>query len=113
MKLTFFQIYIQREFLQLIKDPTYCLDVAFPLVFGIDEDIIQIHNDEDIEFFRKNLIDIALECCRSVGQSKRHHLILEMAVSGLESNFPLISFANSHSVIGTGKVELDKLPNLP
>ena len=67
MELTFLQIGIQQEFLQLVKNPTYCLDVAFSLVFSVDENIIQIHNDKDIKFFRKDLIDVALECCRSVG----------------------------------------------
>ena len=67
MKLTFFQINILQKFPQLVKNPTYCLDMAFFFVFGIDEDIIQIHNDKDIEFFRKNLIDVALEYCRSIG----------------------------------------------
>ena len=87
----------------------YCLDVTFSLVFGVDEDIIHIHNDEDIEFFRKDLIDIVLECCQSVGQSKKHYLILKVAVSGLESSLLLISFANSHPVVGTGELELGKL----
>ena len=86
----------------------HCLDVAFALIFGVDEDIIQIYNDKDIELFRENFIDIALEYCRSVGQSEKHYLILEVAVSGPESSLPLISFTNSHLVIGTGEVKLGK-----
>ena len=82
-------------------------------MFGIDEDIIQIHNDKDIEFFREDLIDVALEYCRNVGQSKRHHLIFEVAVSDPEICLPLISFTNSHPVVGTGEVKLGKLPRLP
>ena len=108
MKSTFLQVDIQQEFPQLVKNPMHCLDVAFALIFGIDKDIIQIHNDEDIELFCKNLINIALEYCRSVGQSEKHYLILEVAVSGLESNLPLISFTNSHPMIGTGGVKLGK-----
>ena len=113
MKLTFLQIGIQWKFAQLVKNPTHCLDLAFALIFGLDEDIIQIHNDKDIEFFRKDPIDVALECCRSVGQSKRHYLIFEVVVSIPESSLPLISFANSHPVIGTGEVKLGKPPYLP
>ena len=70
----------------------YCLDVAFAFILGVDENIIQIHNDEDIKLFRKDLIDVGLEYCRSVGQSKRYYLILEVAISGLENSLPLISF---------------------
>ena len=113
MKSTFLQIGIQQEFPQLVKNPAYCLDVAFALIFGIDKDIIQIHNNEDIKFFCEDLIDVALEYCRSVGQSKRHHRIFEVAVSGLESSFPLISFANSYWVVGTNEVKLSKPPRLP
>ena len=76
-------------------------------------DIIQIYNDKNIEFFRKNLINIALECCWSIGQSKKYYLIFKMAVSGPESSLSLISFANFHLVIGTAEVELGKLPCLP
>ena len=84
------------------------LDVVFFLVFGVDEDIIQIHNNKDIKFFRKDLIDIALEGYQSAGQSKRYYLILEVTVSGPESSFLFISFANSHLVVGTGEVKLGK-----
>ena len=87
--------------------------MAFALIFGVDKDIIQIHNDEDIELIRKDLIDVALKYCRSISQSETHYLILEVAVSGPESSLSLISFTNSHPVIGTGKVELDKPPCLP
>ena len=113
MKSTFFQIGIQREFAQQVENLTHCLDMAFALIFGVDEDIIQIHNDKDIELFRKDLIDVVLECCWSVGQSKKHYLIFKMVVSGLENSFLLISFANSHPVIGTGEVELGKPPCSP
>ena len=87
--------------------------MAFALIFGVDEDIIQIYTDKDIEFFRKNLINVALEYYQSVGQSKKHYLIFEIAISGLKSSFSLISFANSQPVIGPSEVELDKLPCLP
>ena len=107
IKLTFLQIGIQQEFPQLVENPTYCLDVVF-LVFGVDEDIIQIHNNKDIEFFRKDLIDIVLECCQSVGELKKHYFLLEVAVSGSESSLSLISFANSHPVVGTNEVKLGK-----
>ena len=91
----------------------HCLDLAFALIFGVDENITQIHNEKDIEFFCEDLIDIALEHCRSIGQSKIYYLIFEVAVFGLKSSLPLISFANSHPVIGTGEVKLGKSPCSP
>ena len=87
--------------------------MAFALIFGVDKDIIQIHNDKKIEFFREDLIDVALEYYRSVSQSKKHYLIFKVAVFGLKSSFLLISFASSHPVIGTGEVKLGKPSCLP
>ena len=113
MKLTFLQIGIQRKFFQLVENLTYCLDVAFSLVFDVDGDIIQIHNNKDIKFFCKDLIYIALECCQSISQSKKHYLILKVTVSGPKSTLSLIFFANSHPVVGTSEVKLGKLPYLP
>ena len=86
----------------------HCLDMAFAFILGVNEHIIQIHNDKGIELFYYDLIDVVLEYCRSIGQSKRHHLIFEVAVSGPESSLPLIFLANSYLVIGTSEVELDK-----
>ena len=87
--------------------------MACSFIFGIDENIIQIYNDKDIKFFHKNFIDVALECIWSIGQSKRHYLILEVTVSSPESSLLLIFFANSHPMIGTGEVELGKPLYLP
>ena len=81
------------------------LDLAFLLVVSVDKDIIQIYNDKNIKFFYKNLINIALERYRSIGQSKWHYLILKVTISGPDSSFSLISFANSHLMLNTGEIE--------
>ena len=91
----------------------HCFDMAFSFVFGVDKDIILIHNDKNMELFRKNFMNIALKCCQSVDQSKRHYLIFEVTVFGAKNSFPLIFFANFYLVIGTGEVKLGKLPSLP
>ena len=90
----------------------YYLNVVFSLVFSVDEDIIQIHNDKDMKFFCKNFINVALEYCQSISQSKKDYLIFKIAVFGLESSLSLIFFANSYPVIGISEVKLDKLPCL-
>ena len=67
MKSIFLQIGIQQEFPQLVENSAYILDMAFALIFSVDGDIIQIYNDEDIELFCEDFIDIALKCCRNIG----------------------------------------------
>ena len=37
--------------------------MAIFVLIGVDEDILQIHNEENIKLFRKNFIDIFLEAC--------------------------------------------------
>ena len=44
----------------------YSLDIAFSFIFGVDENLIQIHNDKNVKLFHKILDDIALEICRSI-----------------------------------------------
>ena len=42
------------------------LYVTNPFIFGIKEDIIQINNHENVEFFGQNLINIILETGQGV-----------------------------------------------
>ena len=67
MKTALLQVGIQPVFPQNIQDPSNRVDVGLSRVLSVDEDVIQIHDDEDVEFLGQNLIDIALETCWSVG----------------------------------------------
>ena len=78
----------------------------FSLGFGIDEDVIKIYYYENVKLFYKNLVNVALERSRCVGQSKKYHLILEMAIAGPEDCFSFISFFDLHPIIGIGQIEL-------
>ena len=82
------------------------------LIFSINKDVIQIYDDKDIELFCQDLIDVILEADRSVGSSERYYLVLKMTISGLKSYFPLITFFDSHLVIGTSQIQLGKPPYL-
>ena len=78
------------------------------IIFGVNQDVIQVHNDEDVKLLRKDLVDVPLEACWCVCQTEKHHLILEVAISSPERCFPLVSFADFHLVVCTGEVELCK-----
>ena len=65
-----------------------------------------MHNDEDIELICQNLVDIALKAGRSIGLSKRHYLIFEMAVLDVKNFFLLIALIYSHLVISASQVQL-------
>ena len=67
MEPTLLQIGKQAIFPQKIQYPPHGFHVTLTLILSVDEDIIQIHNDEDIELFCQDLVDIALEAGRSIG----------------------------------------------
>ena len=75
-------------------------------IFGVDEDVIEVNNDKNIEFLSQDLVDVALETGRGVGQPKRHYLVFEVAVSSLESRFSFIALFYPHPMVSTYEVEL-------
>ncbi len=81
-------------------------------VFGIDQDVIQIHHNKDIKLFSKDLVDVALKTSGCVGKSEGHYLVLEVAVSGAEGRLPLVTFLESHPMIVTSEIQLGKLLGL-
>ncbi len=84
----------------------------FAFVLSVDENIIEIHYYEDVELFGQDLVDIALKRGRCIGQSERHDLVLEMAVSGPEGRLPFVAFPDPHSMVGIGQIELGE-PSSP
>ena len=74
------------------------------LGFGVDENFIKIHYYKNVKLFYQDLVDIALEWCQCVSQSKKYHLILEMAVAGSKSCFPFITFFDSHLMVGISQI---------
>ena len=82
--------------------------MSLAYIFYIDENIIQVDNNEDIQFFGHNFVDVTLEAGRCIGKTKRHNLVLKMTVLSLKGHLPFITFLNSHLIIGAGEVQLGK-----
>ncbi len=76
--------------------------MLFALALSVDEDVIEIHYYKDVELLGQNLVDVILKCDRSVGQSKRHDLVVKMSVAGPEGRLPFVTFPNPHSMVGIG-----------
>ena len=66
MEMTLFQVGKQAILPETIKHPPHRFHLTLALVLGIDEDVIQVHDNEDIKLFCQDLIDITLEAGRSV-----------------------------------------------
>ena len=108
MKPTLLQVGKQTIISQDVQDLSHSFHITPSLILSVDEDVIQIHNDEDIELLRQNLVDVTLEACWGIKSSKRHHLVFKVIVSGLKSRLPLVTFFDPYLVVGTNQIQLDE-----
>ena len=77
-------------------------------VFGIDQDIISICYNKDIKLLSKNLVDVALKIGGCVEKTKRHYLVLEVAISNVEGRLPFVTFSNSYLMVDIIEIQLSK-----
>lgn len=73
-------------------------------IFGINQDVIQVHYNKNIKLLNKNLADVALETSWYVGQSKKHNLVLVVTVLNAKSCFLFITFSNPYLKVSTGQI---------
>ena len=85
--------------------------MTISIIISVNENAIQIHDDEDVKLFYKDVVDKPLEACRCVCQSEGHHLIFEVTILSFERGLPLVPFADSYPMVCTGKFELGKPPS--
>ncbi len=78
--------------------------MLFAFAFGVDEDVIEVHYYKNVKRLYQNLIDVSFEHGRYIDQSKRHHLILEMAIAGPENCLLFIVFSDPYSMISIGQI---------
>ncbi len=86
--------------------------MLFALALSIDKDVIEIHYYEDVELLGQDLVDVTLKRGRCIGQSKRHDLVLKMALAGPEGRLPFVAFPDPHLMVGIGQIELGE-PSSP
>ena len=82
----------------------HCIYVWLARVLGIEQNIIQVDNDKDVQFFGKDFVNVTLEASWSVREAKRHDLIFKVALPRTEYYFPLVTLLNSHSMISTSEI---------
>jgi len=42
-------------------------------ILGVDEDVVEVHDDTDIQHVSKDSVDKALECRRGVSEAEGHY----------------------------------------
>ena len=86
--------------------------MLFCLIFCIYKDVIKVHYHKDVKLLRQNLVNVSLKCNWYVNQSKKYHLVLEMAIVGPEGHFLFLSFSDPHPMVGIGQVKLGETSSL-
>ncbi len=102
MEPTFLQVGKEAVFSGLFQDSAYGFHLWLAGVLGIDQNVVQIHDNKDVKLLSEDLVNIPLEASRCVGKTKKHDLILEVAVLSSESSLPFIPFSNPHLLVGIG-----------
>ncbi len=94
---------------KLLQNLLRGLHVLLTFAFGVDEDVIEIHYYKNVKLLCQNLVDIALERGRCIEQSKKHNLVLEVAIAGPEGRLPFVAFPYLHSMIDISQIELGEM----
>ena len=82
--------------------------MAISIIISINGDVVQIHNNENVKLFGKDLIDVFLEACCCVCWPEKHYLVLKVTVLSFEHGLLFVLFADSYLMVCTGQVELGK-----
>ncbi len=74
-------------------------------IVGINEDVVKVYDYGNIKHVSENVIHEALECHRSIGESKRHDMLFKGAIAGPEGCFPFITFGYAYKMISMLKIQ--------
>jgi len=79
----------------------YFLNVSFVFgnVVGIDENVVQIYDDNDIDHICKYVVHKLLKSCWSISKPFRHYQPFEGTVMGPEGSLPFVSGCNSNEMV--------------
>ena len=88
------------------------LYIFFIFALSMDEDVIEVYYHNDIKFLCQDLANIILGCSWYISESKRHDLVLEVAIAGPEGRLLFVSFLNPHWMIGISQINLDEPSSL-
>jgi hypothetical protein len=101
--------------LMFLKMSQYFLDMfpIFDWVIGVDEYIVEVHNDAYIKHISEDVIHKMLKGHGTVHQAEQHDLPFERAISGLECGFPLVALGHSDQMKCVSEVDFGINPSLP
>ena len=78
---------------------------VFRGIVGINEDVVKVYDYGNVKHVSKNVVHEALECRRSIGESKRHDMPFKGAITGLEGCFSFITFGYAYKMISMSEIK--------
>jgi hypothetical protein len=105
MEGTFFGTAVKSVFPETSENFFNVLPVILDVV-GVNEDVVQIHNDCDVEKVGEDIVHEMLECGGGVGKSEWHNTPLIRTVSSPEGGFPLVSFGDADKMVCMSEIYL-------
>lgn len=102
MELTLLEVGVQQIFPYLVQYLSNSFYVFFSFALHVNEDVVKIYNNKNIKLLCQNFVDVALEDDRYIGQSKKYHLIFEVAITSSKDGLLFVSFLDPHLMVDVG-----------
>ena len=98
--------WVQEE--TILPEPSEYLSDMFNMllrVLGVDEDVVEVDDHEQVEEVGEDVVHETLECGRCVGEPERHHTPFERSVAGAERGLPFVTLGDTDQVISMSEVK--------
>ncbi len=86
--------------------------MLFAFAYDVNKNVIKVHYHENVKILCQDLVDVALKHGRCIGQSKKHDLVLKVAITSLKGHLLFIIFFDSHMIVSIGQIELGETLSL-
>lgn len=67
---------------------------------GINKDIVEVYEVENIQKPKEAIVRIYLKGCGGIGKAKGHDQIFKITITGLEGSFSFIAKSNMKLIVG-------------
>ena len=105
MELTLLRFGVEAMFSQAAEN-FFDMSGMLGVVLGVDEDIVEIDDYEEIDHVREDVVHKRLESGRRVRHPERHDEIFEGTVTGAEGGFPFVSLGDADVVVTPPEIDL-------
>ena len=103
-EVVFLWISVQLGLAQAFDNELQILLIFF-LGAGENKNIIKVDYIEDVNVITERTVDIGLKGGRGISQTKRHHKVFIVPITGTKRYFPLVTFPYPYLIIGVSEVD--------